>query len=93
MKDRVSRNPGAYKAMIPAGGLEALQNSQEFEIFLKRDDDPEVEGTPYNKESVVPDDVAEAVCPGFKDPNSLRVSSMLSDLSPMSLIDSSKDIA
>lgn len=68
MKDRVSRNPGAYKAMIPAGSMEALQNSEEFEIFLKRNDDPEEEGTPFNKDSVLPDDVAEAICPKIENP-------------------------
>lgn len=61
MKDRIARNPGAYKAMIPANSIEAMQNSDEFEIFLSRNDDPVEDGTPYNKESVLPDDLAEFI--------------------------------
>ncbi len=59
MKDRVSRSPGQYKAVI--NGVESV-------ITLTRDDQPEVEGTPYNKESVLPDDVANDLCPGIDDP-------------------------
>lgn len=68
MKDRISSNPGRYSAFIPADNFEALQNGEEFEINLVRNDEPEEEGTPYNKASVLPDDVAAAVCPDIEDP-------------------------
>ena len=68
MKDRKAKAPGRYSAIVPVEELEKLQTGNAFEITLARDDDPEVVGTPYNKASVLPDDVAAAICPGVADP-------------------------
>lgn len=68
MKDRKANSPGQYMGYVPADMLEAIQNGETFDIILERNDDPVEEGTPYNKASVLPDDVAEAICPGIDDP-------------------------
>lgn len=68
MKDRVSGNPGQYKAIITAAELEKLQNGEQFVITLTRNDLPTVTGTPYNKASVLPDDLAAIICPDIEDP-------------------------
>lgn len=68
MKDRVSGKPGQYKAVITAADLEKLQNGEQFVITLTRDDQPSVTGTPYNKASVLPDELAAVICPDSSDP-------------------------
>lgn len=68
MHDRIPGAPGQYKAVISADQLEALQSGGEFIVTLTRDDQPMAEGTPYNKESVLPDELAQIICPDVADP-------------------------
>ena len=68
MTDRQTNNPGQYKAVITKSELEKMQGAEEFVVVLKRDDHPITEGTPYNKESVLPDELAESICPEIDDP-------------------------
>ena len=68
MKDRQPGAPGQYKAVITAAELQKLQTGDQFIITLTRDDQPLVEGTPYNKASVLPDDLAALICPNVLDP-------------------------
>lgn len=69
MKDRVSGAPGQYSAVVTGANFQKMQNGEPFSITLVRDDKPEVAGTPYNKASVLPDDVASKLCPGVEDPS------------------------
>ncbi len=68
MKDRVPGAPGQYTASVTAGEFAKLQSGNPFSITLARNDQPLVEGTPYSKASVLPDEVAAALCPGVEDP-------------------------
>ena len=68
MTDRIPGAPGQFKAVISPDQLAALQNGEEFTIKLTRDDQPVVDGTPYCKEAVLPDDLAMAICPNIEDP-------------------------
>ena len=68
MTDRIPGAPGQYKATVTAAELEKMQNGEAFTITMTRDDQPIVEGTPYNKESVLPDDLAGSICPNVEDP-------------------------
>ena len=68
MQDRQPGAPGQYKAMIAAAELQKMQAGEQFVITMIRDDQPIVEGTPYNKASVLPDELAELICPGVLDP-------------------------
>ncbi len=68
MKDRVPGAPGQYTASVAAGEFAKLENGKPFSITLMRDDQPLVEGTPYSKAAVLPDEVAAALCPGVEDP-------------------------
>ena len=68
MQDRVPGAPGQYTATITATELAKLLASETFTITLTRDDQPITEGTPYNKASVLPDDVAAVVCPDIDNP-------------------------
>ena len=68
MKDRVAGAPGQYKATITESDLQKMQAGEQFVITMARDDQPIVEGTPYSKAAVLPDDVAEMICPGIEDP-------------------------
>lgn len=68
MKDRVPGAPGQYNAVIQEAEIQKMQTGQQFVITLTRDDQPVVEGTPYSKEAVLPDDLAESLCPGVEDP-------------------------
>lgn len=69
MKDRLPGKPGQCKANITAEELQKLQNGEEFVITLVRDDQPIVEGTPYSKAAVLPDELAVQICPGQDDPS------------------------
>jgi hypothetical protein len=69
MTDRIPGAPGRYSASLPNGELVKMQNGEPFAITLTRDDDPIVEGTPYSKASVLPDELAAALCPGLEDPD------------------------
>lgn len=68
MTDRQPGAPGQYKAIIEAAELMKMQSGEQFVITLSRDDQPIVEGTPYNKASVLPDELAAVICPGVLDP-------------------------
>lgn len=68
MTDRQPRAPGQYTAVVSAAEYQKLQAGESFIITLTRNDDPEVEGTPYNKASVLPDDLAAVICPDVTDP-------------------------
>lgn len=68
MKDRISRKPGRYTATVPGEDIPDLQAGKPFSITLTRDDDPEVIGTPYSKAAVLPDSLAEEICPDVEDP-------------------------
>ena len=69
MKDRVAGAPGQYKATVAGAEFNKLQNGEPFAITLQRDDKPEVEGTPYSKAAVLPDDLAHRLCPNLADPS------------------------
>lgn len=68
MTDRTPTKPGQYKAVVTAEEVEKLQNGEQFIITLVRDDQPDATGTPYNKASVLPDELAAIICPGISDP-------------------------
>lgn len=68
MTDRKPRYPGRKLATIPAGEIARMNAGQEFSITLKRDDDPIVPGTPYNKASVLPNSLAAALCSDVLNP-------------------------
>ena len=68
MTDRQPGAPGQYKAVIEATELLKMQAGEQFTITMTRDDQPLVEGTPYNKASVLPDDLANKLCPSITDP-------------------------
>lgn len=68
MTDRQVSNPGQYKAVVSLAEQESMKAGDAFVITLTRDDKPVTEGTPYNKESVLPDDLAEIICPDVPDP-------------------------
>ena len=69
MKDRIPGAPGRYSASLPSGELDKLQRGDPFSITLIRDDAPVVQGTPYSKAAVLPDDLAAKLCPGIADPS------------------------
>lgn len=68
MTDRIPTAAGQYKAVLSEAELQKMQSGQEFIIKITRDDNPVNPGTPYNKASVLPDDVAELICPHIEDP-------------------------
>ena len=45
-----------------------MQRGEPFAITLTRDDAPVVEGTPYSKAAVLPDELAQKLCPDVIDP-------------------------
>ena len=59
MTDRQPGAPGQYKLIL---------EGREYTVTLTRDDQPIVEGTPYNKASVLPDELARQLCPTETDP-------------------------
>ena len=61
MKDRISGSPGRFNAVVSAEDFRKMETGKEFFITLIRDDAPIEDGTPYNKETVLPDDVAESI--------------------------------
>lgn len=68
MKDRIAGAPGRYSAVVTGGEYQKLLSGQPFAITMTRDDEPVVEGTPYNKAAVLPDNLATLLCPGVEDP-------------------------
>lgn len=68
MTDRVPSKPGQYSAVIDPDTAANVSTGAPFTITLTRDDQPVTEGTPYNKASVLPDELANILCPGVSDP-------------------------
>lgn len=68
MTDRVPGAPGQYILTVSAAEAQKILTGEPVAVTLKRDDQPLVEGTPYNKASVLPDELASILCPGVLDP-------------------------
>ena len=68
MTDRQPGAPGQYILTIDASVAQNILIGQPVAVTLVRDDQPLVEGTPYNKASVLPDDLAAQICPSVLDP-------------------------
>lgn len=68
MKDRVPGAPGQYKALVTETELQKMHAGEQFTITMTRDDQPIVEGTPYSKAAVLPDALAQLLCPDKEDP-------------------------
>lgn len=68
MKDRIPGAPGQYKAVVTEEELLKMQAGEAFAITMTRDDQPIEEGTPYNKAAVLPDKLAQQLCPDIEDP-------------------------
>lgn len=68
MKDRIPGAPGQYVMTVDPTVSQNLLVGEPVAVTLVRDDKPEVEGTPYNKASVLPDDLALNICPLVPDP-------------------------
>ena len=68
MHDRQPGAPGQYTMTIAADQLTKLLAGESCTIVLVRDDQPIAAGTPYNKASVLPDDLAASICPTVTDP-------------------------
>lgn len=68
MTDRQPGAPGQYIMTIDASVAQNILVGQPVTVHLDRDDQPLVEGTPYNKASVLPDDLAARICPNVTDP-------------------------
>ena len=68
MTDRVPGAPGQYKMTVSAEEAQKLLTGEAVTVTLVRNDQPLVEGTPYNKASVLPDDLAAQICPNVTDP-------------------------
>lgn len=95
MTDRVPGAPGQYKAVITEAELQKMQAGEEFTIKMTRDDQPTTEGTPYSKAAVLPDELAQKLCPDIADPTPadafaallpLRGGSMTGPLTPEVII-------
>ena len=68
MTDRIPGAPGQFKAVVTEEELLKMQSGEEFTITMTRDDQPIVEGTPYSKAAVLPDALAQSLCPNVEDP-------------------------
>ena len=68
MQDRQPGAPGQYKATLTPAEFQKMQAGEQFSITMVRDDQPIVEGTPYSKAAVLPDDLAEVICPDVLNP-------------------------
>ena len=68
MTDRIPGAPGQFQAVMTADALAAMQEGLPFTITLTRDDQPVVEGTPYSKAAVLPEELGKALCPNIEDP-------------------------
>lgn len=68
MTDRNPGAPGQNKAVVTQDEFRKLQAGEQFIITLTRDDQPIVDGTPYSKETVLPDELAQNICPDVLDP-------------------------
>ena len=68
MTDRVPGAPGQYIMTVSASEAQKILTGESVRVTIVRDDQPLVEGTPYNKQSVLPDDLAARICPDVVDP-------------------------
>lgn len=68
MTDRQPGAPGQYIFTVDPSEAQNILIGQPVPVTLVRDDQPVLEGTPYNKASVLPDEVAEKICPDVLDP-------------------------
>lgn len=68
MTDRVPGAPGQYTMTVTASEAQKILTGEPVTVTLMRDDQPLVEGTPYSKQAVLPDDLAAKVCPEVVDP-------------------------
>ena len=68
MTDRQPGAPGQYILTVDASAAQNILIGQPVTVTLTRDDQPLVEGTPYNKASVLPDELANKICPTVADP-------------------------
>ncbi len=68
MRDRIPGAPGQYTMTVSAPEAQKILTGEPVTVTLVRDDQPIVEGTPYNKQSVLPDDLASRICPNVEDP-------------------------
>jgi hypothetical protein len=68
MTDRQPGAPGQYIMTVDPSVAQNLLIGEPVAVKLTRDDQPIVEGTPYNKASVLPDDLARQLCPKKNDP-------------------------
>ena len=68
MTDRQPGAPGQYTLTIESAELQKFLAGSSCTVVLTRDDQPLVEGTPYNKASVLPDELANKICPSVTDP-------------------------
>lgn len=68
MTDRIPGAPGQYTMTVSADEAQKLLTGEAVTVTLVRNDQPLVEGTPYNKASVLPDDLATILCPNVADP-------------------------
>ena len=88
MKDRVPSAPGRYTATITDEERAKMLAGEDFNITLVRNDAPTVEGTPYNKASVLPDSLATTICPDVTDPTPADA---LAALMPKNVYDTDSD--
>ena len=68
MQDRQPGAPGQYRATLTAAEFQKMQSGEQFTITMIRDDQPIVEGTPYSKAAVLPDELAALICPDVLNP-------------------------
>lgn len=69
MTDRRPGAPGQYKMTVDPSVAQRILTGEPVTVTLERDDQPIVDGTPYNKASVLPDDLAAKICPSVVDPS------------------------
>lgn len=81
MTDRVPGAPGQYKAVVAEAELQKMQAGESFIITMTRDDQPITEGTPYSKATVLPDELAQLLCPNKEDPTPAEALAALLPLS------------
>lgn len=68
MTDRQPGAPGQYILTVSASEAQKILTGEPVTVTLARNDQPIVEGTPYNKASVLPDELARMLCPNVGDP-------------------------
>lgn len=68
MTDRLPGAPGQYIMTVAAAEAQKILTGEAVAVTLIRDDQPLAEGTPYNKQSVLPDELAAKICPNVPDP-------------------------